>query len=285
MVTPSPLIDADGLAGRLAGARPPHLLDVRWSLGRPDGRADYTAGHLPGAVFVNLETELAAPAAPGLGRHPLPEPAVLQAALRRHGIRAGAPVVAYDDSAGLAAARAWWLLRWAGLPDVRVLDGGLGAWTATGRPLTSDEPDPAPGDVVVTPGALPVLDADGAAALADHPGDGQLLDARAGERYRGAVEPIDPVAGHIPGAVSAPTTLNVGPDGRFLDPAALRARFAALGVTRSGRVGAYCGSGVTAAHTLLALAAADPGIEAVLYPGSWSGWTGDPTRPVAVGDR
>jgi thiosulfate/3-mercaptopyruvate sulfurtransferase len=286
MGLPSPLISADDLAAMVAGPRPPHLLDVRWSLARPDGRPAYLAGHLPGATYVDLETELAAPPAPGSGRHPLPAPATLLEALRRHGLRAGATVVAYDDAGGLAAARAWWVLRWAGLPDVRVLDGGLGAWLATGRALTGDVPEPAASDLTIVPGAMAVLTADDAAALATPNGNGSgvLLDARASERYRGEVEPIDPVAGHIPGAVSAPTTGNLRPDGRFLGPAALRARFAALGADGSRPIGVYCGSGVTAAHTVLALAAADPASEASLYPGSWSAWVTDPARPVAVGD-
>jgi thiosulfate/3-mercaptopyruvate sulfurtransferase len=205
----------------------------------------------------------------------MPTPAVLQRALRRAGISAGSTIVVYDDWNGLSAARAWWLLRWAGLPDVRVLDGGLTAWTG---PLTREPAVPTEGDVVVRPGSLPVLTADQAAKLAR---SGILLDVRAGERYRGEVEPIDPVAGHIPGAVNAPTTDNLAPDGRLLPPEALRARFAALGLDGSQPIGAYCGSGVTAAHELLALAVA--GIDAVLYPGSWSEWVSDPARPVATG--
>jgi thiosulfate/3-mercaptopyruvate sulfurtransferase len=294
----APLISATDLQEALRGPRPPVLLDVRWRLGGPDGATEYAQGHLPGAVFVDLERDLAAPAGPGTGRHPLPTPAVLQRALRRAGISAGSTIVVYDDWNSLSAARAWWLLRWAGLPDVRVLDGGLAAWTSSGGPLTTSSsstdaasfpeavpgslpgatPGATPGDFVVRPGSLPVLTADEAAKLAR---SGILLDARAGERYRGEVEPIDPVAGHIPGAVSAPTTDNLAPDGRLLPPDALRARFAALGLDASRPIGAYCGSGVTAAHELLALAVA--GIDAVLYPGSWSEWVSDPARPVATG--
>lgn len=273
------LIDADGLGEELAGPRPPVLLDVRWALGDPHGREHHRAAHLPGAVYVDLDTELAGHTGePTDGRHPLPALADLQAAARRWGVRSGAPVVAYDASGGLAAARAWWLLRWAGHPGVRILDGGLDAWRAAGRDVESGAvPDPEPGDVVLEGGGLPVLDADGAAGLA---GTGVLLDARAAERYRGDVEPVDPRAGHVPGAISAPTGDNLGPDGRFRPPAELRERFAALGVG-DGPVGVYCGSGVTAAHQVAALAAA--GVTAALYPGSWSAWSSDPQRPVATG--
>jgi thiosulfate/3-mercaptopyruvate sulfurtransferase len=274
----APLISATDLRQALRGPHPPVLLDVRWRLGGPAGATEYARGHLPGAVFVDLERDLAGPTGPGTGRHPLPSPAVLERALRRAGVSAGATIVVYDDWNGLSAARAWWLLRWAGLADVRVLDGGLAAWTGSGGSLTGSVPTPAEGDVVVRPGSLPALTADEAAELAF---SGVLLDARAGERYRGEVEPIDPVAGHIPGAVSAPTTDNLAPDGRLLPPDALRARFAALGVDGSRAIGAYCGSGVTAAHELLALAVA--GIDALLYPGSWSEWVSNPSRPVATG--
>jgi thiosulfate/3-mercaptopyruvate sulfurtransferase len=252
------------------------LLDVRWALGSDTGHADYLAGHLPGAVYVDLETELAAPPSPAEGRHPLPSLQALESAARRWGLENGSRVVVYDATGGLAAARAWWLLRWAGLSDVTILDGGLAAWTG---PLESGEVAPEPGDVTLTGGAMPVLSADEAASLAA--GDGVLLDARAGERYRGETEPIDPRVGHVPGAVSAPTAANLGPDGRFLPAAALRARFAALGVDGVGPVAVYCGSGVTAAHEIAALTLA--GFDgAALYPGSWSQWSADPTRPAAT---
>jgi len=275
------LVDADELARLLAEDEPPALLDVRWALGRTDGHERYLAGHLPGAVYVDLDTELAAPPSPRAGRHPLPSVADLEHAARRWGVREGGAVVAYDDSGGMAAARAWWLLRWAGVRDVRLLDGGLDAWTAAGHGVEPGDVAPESGDVVLVPGALPTVDADGAAALAL---DGVLLDARAAERYAGRVEPVDPRAGHVPGARSAPTTENVGPDGRFRDAGALAARFSALGVPVDGGdvpVGVYCGSGVTAAHEIAALASI--GVEAVLYPGSWSQWSSDPGRPVATG--
>jgi thiosulfate/3-mercaptopyruvate sulfurtransferase len=272
------LVDADALAAELAGPNPPVLLDVRWALGDPHGREHHREGHVPGAVYVDLDTELAEHSADATqGRHPLPDVAGLQASARRWGISAGRPVVAYDATGGLAAARAWWLLRWAGLTDVRLLDGGLAAWTAAGRPIeTGPGSDPEPGDVELTGGHLPVLDADGAAAL---PSAGLLLDARAAERYRGEVEPIDPRAGHIPGAVSAPTSDNLAADGRFRRADELRVRFAALGAAEE--VGVYCGSGVTAAHQIAALATI--GVDAALYPGSWSAWSSDPDRPVATG--
>ncbi|SHG34946.1 sulfurtransferase [Geodermatophilus nigrescens] len=263
-------------ADLLAGPRPV-LLDVRWALGDPHGRERYRTGHLPGAVFVDLDTELAAPASAAEGRHPLPALADLQAAARRWGIRSGGAVVAYDATGGLAAARAWWLLRWGGLADVRLLDGGLDAWGAAGGELETGDVVPEPGDVVLTGGGMPTLTADEAAALPAS--GGVLLDARAPERYRGEVEPVDPRAGHVPGAVSAPTAANLAPDGTFR--ADLAGRFAALGVRPGTRVGVYCGSGVTAAHEVAALAEA--GIEAALWPGSWSQWSADPSRPAATG--
>ncbi|WP_375502456.1 rhodanese-like domain-containing protein [uncultured Jatrophihabitans sp.] len=268
-------VDPTTLRVELAGPQPPVVLDVRWALGDPDGEKHYLDAHLPGAAYVDLESELAAPASVEQGRHPLPDIANLQRAARQWGVRTGVPVVVYDDNGGLSAARAWWLLRWAGVADVRILDGGLGAWVAQTGQTESGASTPEPGDVVLTPGHLPVLDADAAAAL---PGTGVLIDARAAERYRGEVEPVDARAGHIPGAVSLPTADNLGPAGAFRSAASLRARFDAAGVT--GSVGVYCGSGVTAAHEIAALHIA--GIDAALYPGSWSQWSGDPSRPVAT---
>ncbi|MEU6709862.1 sulfurtransferase [Nonomuraea sp. NPDC046802] len=268
----SPLITP----AELAALEEVTVLDVRWRLGGPPGEGLYREGHIPGAVFCDLDADLAAPPGAG-GRHPLPEAGAFQAAMRRLGVR-DAPVVVYDDAGSTTAARAWWALRYFGHHNVRVLDGGLQAWTAAGLPITKDVPDFTAGGFTARPGGMPVLKADEAAALATR---GVLLDARAAERYRGEVEPIDPVAGHVPGAVNAPTTENVGPDGRFLDPAALRARFAALGVGEGVEVGAYCGSGVTAAHEVLALEVA--GLPGALYVGSWSNWVADPTRPVATG--
>lgn len=278
----SPLMSCTDLAALLsgtAGTGSPTVLDVRWRLGGPPGRDDYDRGHLPGAVFLDLDTDLAAPPGPG-GRHPLPAPGDLQRVLRAAGVRSGHPVVVYDADNGSIAARLWWLLRWAGHDRVRVLDGGFAAWQAEGRPVTTEVPEPGPGDVVVRPGHLPVVDADGAAELAR---TGLLLDARAPERYRGDVEPIDSKAGHVPGAVNAPFSAHTGEDGRWRTPGELAAHFAELGV--GGRaVGAYCGSGVTATSVVLALAVAGVRDEAALYAGSWSSWSTDPDRPVATGD-
>ncbi|MFF3677298.1 sulfurtransferase [Streptomyces sp. NPDC002120] len=271
------ILSAAELRNELAGPRPPVLLDVRWQLGGPDQRPAYEEGHLPGAVYVDLDRELAGPPGAG-GRHPLPDPEAFGSVMRRAGVSADVPVVVYDGGQGWAAARAWWLLRWTGHPNVRVLDGGLAAWTAAGGRVTADRVTPEEGDFKPTPGAVGLLDADAAAVRAR---EGVLLDARAGERYRGEVEPIDPVGGHIPGALSAPTTENVGEDGRFLPADALRARFEGLGASGGGRVGVYCGSGVSGAHEVLALEVA--GIASDLYAGSWSEWSSDPARPVATG--
>lgn len=269
------LVTAEDLAAALGDDDPPVLLDVRWALGRShaDAHDRYLAGHLPGAVYVDLETELAAPPVPREGRHPLPPVAALEVSARRWGLREGSSVVAYDEVAGTSAARAWWLLRWAGIGSVRLLDGGLDAWTASGRSLEAGEVGVDQGDVVLRPGALATIGSDEAASW-----PGTLLDARAAERYAGVVEPVDPRAGHVPGAVSAPTWGNLDADGRFLPDDALRARFAGL----AGPVAVYCGSGVTAAHEVAALAVI--GVPAALYPGSWSAWSSDPARPVATGD-
>jgi len=276
----SALVTAADLRAELAQPSPPVVVDVQWVLTGaqgPGGRERYAAEHLPGATHVDLDAELAGP--PGAeGRHPLPDPAVVEAALRRAGVDPDSRVVVYDQGPSFAAARAWWVLRWAGLQEVRVLDGGMAAWVADGGPTTSQVPQPRAGGFTARPGALPVLDAQGAAQVARA---GTLVDARAPERFSGATEPIDPVAGHIPGAVNAPTTGNALPDGRFLQPDELRKRFWALGVRADdGDVGVYCGSGVTAAHALLAMHEA--GIDAALYVGSWSEWVTDPSRPVAT---
>jgi thiosulfate/3-mercaptopyruvate sulfurtransferase len=254
------------------------VLDVRWSLAVPDGRPAFRAGHVPGAVYVDLDRELADHDTIGAGRHPLPSEAALTDAMRRWGLHDADTVVVMDDLGNQSAARAWWLLRHAGFADVRMLDGGLGAWIAAGHPLAIGDATPDPGDATAHFGAMPVIDADGAAAF---PAGGVLLDARAAERYRGEVEPIDPRAGHIPGARSLPTAGNLDADGRFLPPEVLRARFAGVGITQGTAAAAYCGSGVTAAHEVAALALA--GIDAALYAGSWSQWSNEDGRPVATG--
>jgi thiosulfate/3-mercaptopyruvate sulfurtransferase len=283
-----PLLDVAALEERRAGGLRTVLLDVRWALGDPLGHEHYLQGHLPGAVFVDLATELADPAVPERGRHPLPSPLKFQDAARRWGISEGDVVVAYDDSANMAAARLWWMLRNAGMAEVYLLDGGLAAWRAAGLPIEEGQVLPPPGDVTLTDGKMPVLDAAAVTAWMENERvpagpqpDRVLLDARAGERYRGEVEPIDPRAGHIPGAVSAPTAQNVGTDGRFLPPDELRRRFEALGITDDVEVGVYCGSGVTAAHEVAALELA--GFRAALYPGSFSEWSSNPLLPVATG--
>jgi thiosulfate/3-mercaptopyruvate sulfurtransferase len=271
------LIDVPRLARRLAQPDPPTLIDVRFALGGPPGLPAYLDGHIPGAAYLDLETELCGPPGPA-GRHPLPELAMLQAALRRAGVREGHDVVAYDGGDGQAAARLWWTLRWAGHDAVSVLDGGFAAWTAEARPVEPGEAEPRPGDIILRPGGMRVLDASSAGALARA---GVLLDARVGPRFRGETEPIDPVAGHIPGAVNLPASDISQPDGRLKAADDLREVFARAGVAAD--VGAYCGSGLTAAKTVLALAEAgfdDP----ALYVGSWSNWVSDPARPVATGE-
>jgi thiosulfate/3-mercaptopyruvate sulfurtransferase len=273
VIRPGLLVAVDDLDGLAAV-----VVDTRLALTGPPGAERYAAGHLPGAAYLDIDDDLAA--APGSdGRHPLPDPGRLVAAVRRAGVSHDSRVVVYDEGPGTAAARLWWLLRDYGHDDVLVLDGGLAAWTAGGRPLSTDPVVPVSGDWSGTPGHLPVVDADGIPEVVR---DGVLIDVRAAERFRGEREPIDPVAGHVPGAVNAPLTGNTDAAGRFLPDEELRRRFDALGVSAGGPVAAYCGSGVTATQTLLALRLAGFG-DAMLYPGSWSGWTTDPARPVATG--
>ena len=261
------ILNSAVLAELVRSAQPPTLLDVRWTLAK-DGRAAYAAGHLPGAVFADLDEDLCGPPGAG-GRHPLPDPAALEAALRRLGVRAGHPVVVYDaggtNPTG-AAARAWWTLRWAGIDDVRVLDGGYAAWLEAGQPVTTEVVEPPPGTADVHPGGMPVWTEAEAADPAN-----VLLDARIPPRFRGEAEPVDPVAGHIPGARNRPAAETVDEHG-LLRPMRLDGE----------RVGAYCGSGVTAAQLVLALH--ESGREAALYVGSWSHWITDPARVVATGD-
>lgn len=271
------LISAGELQELLAGNRPVRLLDVRWELGRTDGQEQYLAGHLPGAVFVDLDTELSAPPGAG-GRHPLPTPEDFHAAARSWGINDGDLVVAYDAAGGGSAARAWWLLRYAGFPEVRLLDGGLRAWVEAGGRLTEGKESPVPGTVVLSWGHMPVADRETSGELGS---SGVLIDARAPERYSGEHEPIDPRAGHIPGAVNVPAAGNLDGNGRFADAHVLRSRFEAAGVDGTRPVAAYCGSGVFAAAEVAALAIA--GFDAALYPGSWSEWSSTPGAPVATG--
>lgn len=299
--SPAPLITVAELAGLLALAPParPVVLDVRYpGIGLPDdGRDQYLAGHVPVAAYVSLDDALAAPHVPGVtGRHPLPEAAVLQAAMWAAGVSAARPVVVYDDWRSIAAARAWWLLRWAGHDDVRVLDGGWRAWRAGGGDVETGEVRPEPGDLVVEPGGRAVVDAEGAERIA---ATGVLLDARPANRYRGEDETIDPVAGHIPGARSLPALSLMADDGRFLPVERLAERFGAVGVrgdaggrdgeglggVRDGGVGIYCGSGLQACHVALAAAVCSAAANPAVYAGSWSEWITDPARPVARGAR
>ncbi|GAA1539384.1 thiosulfate/3-mercaptopyruvate sulfurtransferase [Microbacterium ginsengiterrae] len=260
------------------------VIDVRWRLSAPgggemfDGRAEYLQGHIPGAVFADLEEELTRHGLPEEGRHPLPTTAQVQDAARRWGVNDGDLVVAYDDAGGLPAARAWWLLRQGGV-DVRVLDGGWRAWQAAGGDIESGSVEYAPGAVTLHDVTGDSLTIDEAAAF---PQTGVLLDVRAPERFRGETEPLDPIAGHIPGAVNLPTTRHVAEDGTLLDLETLRRSFAEVGVSDGTPVAAYCGSGITAAHTALVLAEA--GIDAKIFHGSWSQWSNTPGHPVAVGD-
>ena len=272
------LMDVSRLNDRMAAGEPLVLLDVRWALGDPHGQEHYLKEHIPGALYVDLATQLADPADPRRGRHPLPSLTRFQESARSWGIRKNDVVVAYDDSGNMAAARLWWLLRYAGFPNVFLLDGGLAAWKGAGFRLEAGDRHVAPGDVTLAAGAMPVIDAVEASRWHR---SGILLDARAGERYRGEIEPVDPRAGHIPGAVSAPATGNLDDDGRFLPAAELKERFAGLGVVPGSPVAVYCGSGVTAAHEIAALEIA--GIPAALFPGSFSEWSNNPDNEVATG--
>lgn len=273
-----PLISVAELARLLPDVT---VLDVRYRMGGPGGPEEYAAGHVPGAAYVDLDTALADPPGPR-GRHPLPDVAVFEAAMRRAGVRGDRAVVVYDAWEGRAAARCWWLLRFHGHRDVRVLDGGWAAWTRADGAVETGPVETGPvgttaGSFTADPGHLPVVDVDGVLALA---ATGTLVDARNPERYRGDVEPVDPVAGRIPGAVNVATGLNVGPDGRFRSADELRELYGGV-IRDGGPVAAYCGSGVTAAHDIVAMAVA--GIDAALYPGSWSEWVADPSRPVERG--
>ena len=274
------LITADALKAALADADSAHrfvILDVRWTLQKPNGLHDYAAGHIPGAQYADLDTQLSGTSDdPTLGRHPLPDAADLQEAVRGWGITPDSTVVVYDDNSSLGAARGWWILRWAGLDDVRILDGGLNAWKAAGGGLSTESPQPKPSDITITTGAMPTVDADQAAATAAL---GTLLDARPSARFRGEDDSMDPRAGHIPGALNRPASDNYR-GGALLPKHELAAQFAELGAD-SGGVVAYCGSGVTACSNIFALE--QIGVHAALYSPSWSGWSADESRPTAKG--
>jgi len=277
------LIGAEALAEMLRDPRL-RLFDCRFDLARPaDGHARYLEEHLPGAVYADLNRDLSAPVTATSGRHPLPAPAEFESRLRSWGVNADSLVVAYDDGNGMYAARLWWMLRWVGHDEVAVLDGGLRRWLQLDLPLTDEVPQPAAGNFAVR--LRTALAVDAAAVLRASSDAGvRILDARAPERYRGEVEPIDAVAGHVPGARNHPFGLSLAGDGRFLPPAALReALSATLDSLPPERTVAMCGSGVTACHLLLAFEHA--GFRgARLYPGSWSEWSSDPSRPVRTGE-
>ena len=272
----SALITIPELQALLDEGAPVRILDVRYRLGFTDGHENYLAGHLPGAVFADLEEDLAGHGAPSDGRHPLPSDEALQAAARRWGIGQGQAVVVYDDSRSLSASRAWWALSRAGV-DVRVLDGGLAAWRAAGGAIEQGEVVPPAGDVVLErPGTGDVLSTEQVSGWG-----GVLLDARAPERFRGETEPYDPIAGHIPGARNLPIAEVLTADGRFRTPEEILAAFEVAGAAEEVPIAAYCGSGVTAAQ--LALAGALIGREVTVYPGSWSAWSNTPGVPVETG--
>lgn len=272
------LISAAELVNLIEAGDPLTILDVRWQLGTPDGLSAYLAGHLPGAVYVSLEDDLSDHQVAGRGRHPLPSGFQLQAAARRWGIHQGELIVVYDDWNRAGSARAWWVLTAAGLPNVRILDGGLAAWRSCGGAVETGPVKPPAGNVTVPhddlyAGGRPTLTAEEAGA-----GGVQLFDARSPERYRGDSEPVDPVAGHIPGAKNLPFGTLLTPEGSFLETETMRKHLSDNGIEPDTAVGVYCGSGVTAAVVVAGLAAA--GYPAALFPGSWSEWSSDPTRPV-----
>jgi thiosulfate/3-mercaptopyruvate sulfurtransferase len=279
----SPLVTVPWLAAHLDDPRVV-VADVRWYLSGKRAADEYARGHLPRAAFVDVDAELASPPGPGRpGRHPLPSAAQVSAVLSRLGAGPDTTVVAYDDAGGGIAARLWWLLRYFGHGGGRVLDGGLQAWTASGRPLVTDShaARPAP-PLALVPDPRMVVDKRRVAALARSPA-GLVLDARAPERFEGKVEPIDARPGHVPGARNAPFVENlVAPEGPFRDRADLARRYAALGADRAETIAAYCGSGLTACHDLLALALAGRP-DGLLYEGSWSDWAADPALPAAQG--
>lgn len=262
------------------------LLDCRFALEDPDyGRCSYAEGHIEGAQYADLERHLSGPVTKGVtGRHPLPAPGVFAEQLRAWGVNADTDVVLYDDGPGAYAARAWWLLAWLGKRDgVFILDGGLKAWHAAGFPLSLDAPVIERGSFVGAADNRLVLDAEHLQKRLGRP-DLTLIDARAPARFRGEVEPIDPVAGHIPGAQCAAFSENVGSDGRFLPAEQLKQRFAAqLQGRAADELVAYCGSGVTACHNLFALCLAGYPL-GTLYAGSWSEWITDPEREIATGE-
>jgi len=280
----SPLIQVDELARLLVGpeAARPVVLDVRYRMGTSAGQREFEDNHLPGASYVAMGTQLATIRADGVGgRHPMPTDETFSAAMRSAGVTMSRLVVAYDDWASLPASRLWWLLRHLGFLNVRVLDGGIAAWTAAGQPTESGPVTPGAGDFTAfSMGMGRLLDATGATRYA---AGHLLLDARPADRFRGENETIDAVAGHIPGAVSSPALANVDRHGRFLPAEELARRFHELGAEDGKIIGTYCGSGVQATHLALALSVAGITDRADVYIGSWSDWITSPDRPIARG--
>lgn len=272
-----PLIGAQQLASWLDSPAPPVLIDVSWQLGAASLHDHYAAAHLPGAAWVEFEGNLSAEAGAD-GRHPLPDMAAFETAMRAAGVSNDRSVVVYDQGSSLAASRAWWLLEYAGHEAVQVLDGGLAGWRSLELPLSSAPVTPEPGDFVATPPNRLVLEAEDVLEYADR---GMLLDARPGERFHGRGETVDPVAGHIPGAVSVPALENLQEDGRFLPSDDLAMRLTMHGVTPHTPVAVYCGSGVQAMHLALAMEVAGLDAPTGVYVGSWSHWITDPERPIA----
>ena len=279
----TPLVSTDWLAAHLNDANL-RIVDVRWYLLEKDknGRDEYLRGHIPGAVFLDIEADLAPPRGQGPGRHPLPRPDAFAETMARAGIGAETHVIAYDDRGGATAARLWWLLRYFGHANVSLLDGGIVRWIAENRPLQTQVPQVPPAVFVARPQPGRVVNRRIVDALRQDP-NALVLDVRMAERYEGKVEPVDPRAGHIPGAKNAPIAgnLRAADDPRLLDPAALRARYDALGASQAEQVVAYCGSGINACQAIFAMQLA--GIQALLYEGSWSDWSSDPDAPLAVG--
>lgn len=286
--TTSPLITPADLAAALEGPEDarPVLVDVRWELGRPaeHHRAAYEEGHLPGAAFLDLEAVLSDPHSDDGhgGRHPMPSQERVEEGLRAAGVRADRPVVFYDAARSLGAARAWWVARYYGVRRSSVLDGGLAAWRTAGHPVQDGPVEVEPGDIALTPGGRELLEADDVVRWLDS--GGQVLDSRPADRYRGENETMDPVAGHIPGALSLPALTALEKDGSFVSRERLAELLEQAGADDGSPVAVYCGSGVQASHLALALegrglASGSPAV----YIGSWSDWVSDPSRPVATG--
>lgn len=277
----SVFVSARDLARECAGDKPPVLLDIRFRTDEHDRHFAYLAGHLPGAIYVDLQRELAGMPGGTRGNRPLPEIADVQAAARRWGLRNDSTVVVYDDDTGLQAGRAWWVLKWGGMTSVRLLDGGFDAWVDAGLPVSTEIPEPVPGDVELTSGHMPAFGAD---EVQDYIRSGILLDSRGNENYRGGPTGQGEIRrGHIPGALNAPTPENLTQAGLLRPAEELWSRFSGFGATGDLPVGVYCGGGVSAAHQIAVLTSL--GIPASLFPGSWSAWAADPLRPVARGVR